>query len=220
MAGSLQHGRVHEGVTRSIGELHEPEALFAVEPVHGRLDRRTGCDRRRLARCTAVGGPLTGRCATAAPRRRLKVVVEPAAARFTKILVSAQFITLCPNQRARPSCNASRPDGVSELYSSRKLRLGRGAASTTRLDRINVAGPAKIGRAPMCPEGASWRRLNADRPSAGKRRMSRRRASRKPFSRDRRAHGAEKTLLCMKLASMDCMRSRPKTVATRRRVPL
>jgi hypothetical protein len=40
MPGSFQNGRVQERVTGAIGEFHEAEALFRVEPFYDRVERR------------------------------------------------------------------------------------------------------------------------------------------------------------------------------------
>jgi hypothetical protein len=50
MAGSFQDRRVQERVAGAVGEFHEAEALFGVEPLDGRVERGTAqC--RILPRC-------------------------------------------------------------------------------------------------------------------------------------------------------------------------
>ena len=73
MAGSFQDRRVQERVAGAVGEFHEAEALFGVEPLDGRVERGT-------ARCRILPRCAPERLLRRGPNRRGFIVIISAPA--------------------------------------------------------------------------------------------------------------------------------------------
>jgi hypothetical protein len=87
LASRFKRAGVQEDVAGAVGQFDESETLLRVEPLHGRINRRSGRGRR------AEAAARRGKCALPSPKttvtRRCKVVIKSATARLSEVSVTA-----------------------------------------------------------------------------------------------------------------------------------